>query len=68
MLFVIGAKGGKFQTYKQDGFKWRECQNGQGEESWPDGAVYNGMYVEGKKHGEGRLILGNQQELRRHCS
>ena len=33
---------------------WKEdMQNGKGKEIWPDGAMYEGDYVMGKKHGQG---------------
>jgi hypothetical protein len=33
---------------------WKEDkQDGHGIETWPDGAKYDGTYVDGKKHGEG---------------
>lgn len=28
---------------------------GYGEETWPDGAFFKGMYVDGMKHGQGRF-------------
>ena len=33
---------------------WKEDkQNGKGRETWPDGAMYEGDYIIGKKHGQG---------------
>jgi hypothetical protein len=28
-------------------------------ETWPDGAVYEGMYFEGKKNGNGKLTFAD---------
>jgi hypothetical protein len=28
-------------------------------ESWPDGAKYEGQYIDGKKHGRGRLTFAD---------
>jgi len=28
-------------------------------ETWPDGAVYEGQYSEGKKHGTGKLTFAD---------
>ena len=30
-------------------------QEGKGVETWPDGARYEGNYLEGKKHGKGQF-------------
>jgi hypothetical protein len=34
----------------------KDKQNGKGRETWPDGAMYEGDYLMGKKHGHGTFI------------